>query len=80
MIEEAQLFLHREAVHAAAARRRPQPGLLPGGFEDRLALGVIQALADEDGGDSGSGTREGSHGLVCLTPFGVQTDRGRRPG
>jgi hypothetical protein len=81
LIEKAQLFLHRETVHAAAVRGwRPQPGLLPGGFEDRLALGVIQALADEDSGDCSGGTREGSHDPVCSIPFGVQTDHVRRFG
>lgn len=80
LIEKAQLFLHSETVHAAAARRRRlQPGPLSGGFEDRLALGVIQALADEDGGDSGGGTREGGHDPVCFISFGVQTDYGRHP-
>lgn len=80
-IEKAQLLLDREPVDAATGRgRRSQPGLLSGGFENRLALGVIETLADEDGGDRAGGSGEGSHGPVCILCFGVQTDRRRRCG
>jgi len=54
LVEEAQLLLDREPVHAAAALGRgAQAGPCPGGFEHGLALGVVDALADEHGGDGG---------------------------
>jgi len=75
LIEKAQLFLDREAVHAAAAfGRGMQAGPLPGGFEHRLALGVVHALADEDGGNCGSSTLDGGHAPVCLIASGVQAN------
>ena len=54
LVEEAQLLLDRQPVHAAATfRGRMQASTLPGSLEHGLALGVIDALTDEDGGDRG---------------------------
>jgi len=48
LVEEAQLLLDCQPVHAAAAfGRGTQAGALPGGFEHRLALGVAYALTDK---------------------------------
>ena len=59
LVQEAQLLLDRQPVHAAAALgHRTQAGACPGGFEHGLALGVVNALADEHGGDGGGGTRD----------------------
>ena len=78
-IEEPQFLLDRQPVDAAAAFGRcAQPGALPGGSEHGLALGVVHALADEDGGDGGGGARDGGHDPVCFIIFGEQTSGGRR--
>jgi hypothetical protein len=62
LVQETQLLLDRQPVHAAAAfRRGTQAGPLAGGFEHRLALGIVHALADEDGGNGSGGTRDGGH-------------------
>ncbi len=75
LVEEAQLLLDRQPVHAAAAfGRGTQAGPLPGGFEHRVALGVVHALTDEDGGDGGSSTLDGGHAPVCLITSGVQAN------
>lgn len=68
LVEEAQLLLDRQPVHAAAALGRgAQAGPCPGGFEHGLALGIVHPLAHEHGGDGGGGAREGGHGAVCLS-------------
>ena len=80
IIEEPQFLLNRQPVDAAAAFGRcAQAGALPGGFEDRLALGVVDPLADEDGGNGGGGALGGGHEPVCFIIFGEQTSGGRRP-
>ena len=66
LVEEAKLFLNCQPIDAAAMfRGRPQPGALPRGFEDGLALRVVDPLAHEDGGDSGGGALDRGHEPVC---------------
>ena len=80
LVEETQLLLDRKPVHAAATfGRGMQAGFLPGGLEHRLALGIVHALADEDGGDRRSGTLDGSHAPVCLIVSELQADGARCP-
>ncbi len=77
LIEEAQFLLDGQPVDAAAPfGRSMQAGALPGGFEHFLALGVVDPLADEDGGDGSRGTRNGDHNPVCFSIFGVHTRSG----
>jgi hypothetical protein len=77
LIEEAQFLLDGQPVDAAAPfGRSMQAGALPAGFEHFLALGVVDPLADEDGGDGSRGTRNGDHNPVCFSIFGVQTRSG----
>lgn len=72
LVEEAQLLLDRQPVHAVAALGcGVQAGPRPGGFKHGLALGVVDALADEHGGD-GSGTRHGGQDAACLSLSGAQ--------
>jgi len=74
LIEEAELFFNCQPIHTAAMLRgRPQPGALPGSFEDSLALRVVHAIGNEDGGDRGGGLFDGGHQVVCSIAFGVQT-------
>ncbi|MDA8050852.1 MAG: hypothetical protein M0002_12735 [Rhodospirillales bacterium] len=73
MIEEAQFLLDAQPIYAMAAfRRRVQVRALPGGFEHGLALGVVEALTNENGGDRRGGPLQGSHAPVCSAAFGVQ--------
>ena len=54
LVDEPQLLLEEQPVDAAAAVRGcGEPGFLPGGFEHRLALRVVDTFASEDGGDGG---------------------------
>ena len=74
LVEKAKFFLNCQPIDAAAMfRGRPQPGALPGGFEDGLALRVVHALAHEDGGDSGGDAFDRGHDPVCFIVSGVQT-------
>src|SRR4051812_46420346 len=52
--------------------------MLPGSPEHGLALGVIDALTDENGGDRCRGTRNGGHGSACSFSDGVQTRANQR--
>lgn len=62
LIDEPQLFLDRQAVdRGAAIGRRLQAGPLPGGFEHRLALKIIEALPDQDGSDRRDGAFDRTH-------------------
>ena len=62
LIDEPQLFLDRQAVdRGAAIGRRLQAGPLPGSFEHRLALKVVEALPDQDGGDRRDGAFDRTH-------------------
>src|SRR5208282_2326336 len=74
LVEETQFLLDSQPIDTAAMFRScPQPGTLPGNFEDSLALRAVHALAHEDGGDSGGGTLDGGHQAVCFIVSGVQT-------
>ena len=56
VIEKAQFFFDREPVHATATRGRGvQSGAFAGDFEHGFALRIVDALADEDGGNGGGG-------------------------
>ena len=73
LVEEAKFFLDGQPIDAAAMfRGRPQPGALPGGFEDGLALRVVDALTHEDGGDGGGGAFDGGHDPVCFMSPGCK--------
>src|SRR4051812_42423014 len=62
LIDEPQLFLDGQAVdRGAAIGRRLQAGPLPGGFEHRLALKIVEALPDQDGGDRRDGAFDRTH-------------------
>jgi hypothetical protein len=75
LIEEAQFLLDGQPVDAAAPfGRSVQGGALPGGFEHFLALGVINPLADEDGGDGSHGTRDGDHIQFALAYSGCKPE------
>ena len=53
LVEEAKLLLYCQPIDAAAMFGGGlQAGAFPGGFEDGLALRVVDAFADEDGGDA----------------------------
>ena len=57
LIEEAQFLFNAQPVDAAPPfGQSMQAGALPSGFEHFLALGVVDPLADKDGGDGSSGT------------------------
>lgn len=61
-IKEAQFLLDGEAINDASTfGRGTQAGPVPGGFEHRLALGVVHALAHEDGGDGRGGALDPTH-------------------
>src|SRR3954471_14967170 len=88
LIDEPQLFLDGQAVdRGAAIGRRLQAGPLPGGFEHRLALKIVEALPDQDGGDRRDGAFDRPHAefaergseckLMAETPPPGKTDRHR---
>ena len=63
LVDEPEFLFEREAVdRAAAVGRCPEPGLLAGGFEHRLALLIVDALAGEDGGDGRGDARDAARG------------------
>ncbi len=79
-VEEAKFFLDGQPIDAAAMFRGcPQPGALPGGFEDGFALRVVDAFTHEDGGDGGGDAFDRGHDPVCFNVSGVQTCGFRMP-
>jgi hypothetical protein len=81
LIKKPQFLLDRQPTDAAAPLgRSPQTGALPGGSEHRFALGIVDPVACEDGGNGGCGSRDGGHGPVCSVIFGLQTGGVRCPG
>src|SRR5215208_6656050 len=74
LVEEAQFLLDCQPFHAAAMfRGSMQASTLPGSPEHGLALGVIDAFTDENGGDCFRGARNGDQGSACSFSDGVQT-------
>ena len=74
LIKETQLLLDRQPVDATASfRRSTQAGALARGFEDSLALRVVDILAHEDSGNGSGGAFDGGHAPVCSGASGVQT-------
>ncbi len=73
LVDEPEFLFEREAVdRAAAVGRSPEPGLPAGGFEHRLALLIVDALAGEEGGDGVGDPFDAAHDPVCRLAFGVQ--------
>ncbi len=60
-------------MRSPSARPSLQTGALSGSPEHHLALGIIDPVAREDGGDGGGGARDGSHAPVWSGIFGLQT-------